>query len=1311
MTPSMNESTEPPESLVPATTNAAAGPTIGDVFSIPRAVHQGDFVLRLTEGVDQQHAEATLRDYVVTPQLAECFKDALGLVRGALDAGTSRAAYLHGSFGSGKSHFMAVLSLLLDGDTRARAIAELAPSVSENRDWLGQKKVLVVPMHLINAVSLEAAVFGQYARYVRERHPDAPTPGFYRADQLFADAERLRTSMGDAAFFASLSEAGAGDQGWGALGAAWDAITFDAALVAPAGDPERARLVGDLVETYFTSMAGLAGTHGEGFAPIDEGLVILTQHAKNLGYDGVVLFLDEVMLWLASQAANSSFLSREAQKLVTLVETANMRRAVPIIAFLARQRELRQLVGEHLVGAEQQAIEDVLRYWEGRFATIKFEDRNLPAIIEKRLLRPVSASARALLDEAHAKTEAIRSEVLSVLLTREGDRAEFRQLYPFSPVLVQALVALSSLLQRERTALKLLVQLLVNQRDSLALGDIMPVGELWTVLADGTEQPFSATVRERFEQARKLWRQRLVPLLEDERVGNVASGLAPDAAELLFRNDQRLLATLILSSLAEGVEALDNLTPQKLAALNHGTVRTRIPGQEARLVLDKLRRWAGRVGEIKLTESGTTQTVSLHLVGVDTDVIVENARAADTMGARVQKVRAVLFDLAGIPNEDALVLPLRTVRWRGTERRVEVLFNNVRGMAPEQFRPSGQAPWRLVIDYPFDEPGRGPVDDRAAVQQAKAGGADALSVVWLPAFLTPAAQDELGKLVVLDFLLAGSQLDAHAAHLSAIDRSQAKEILTSQRNALRVGVVNALLSAYGITTQFRDRIDESHGLDTHLYTLANGLSLAPPVGANFSEALDHVMAQALTWQFPAHPTFESDVKPVGLKKVWSWVQRAAQQPNSRVEVDRAERDDVRRLAVPLGLGVMGDAHFVLKRDWEAHFGQRQAQEGISQLTVERVRRWINEPKAMGLPREAENLVLLTWALQTDRSFHLFGSSTAVEGTVDRLLDEYEVRTQQLPDEASWTAATKRAEELFGLIAPALRSAQGVALLAKAMSEKVQTAREGVALYSQNLDTALARMGVEPSASDRCATAHAARDLMTALDGQRPEGMIRALAAARVPTTPTALGEALAQSMTLARALERVQWPTVRSVSELPRDTFGARADALLEGLRDALRLDEHVRGLTPEVERFNDEGLRLVTESARISAEADRKRREDEAAARRVEEEAWRFTRAAEDAALQAERERMRAEQERMKLEQAKIDAAQAELERQRREQEAERALKDRVKETPKSLTPKTRQVTRANLESVVAEFRVDVAAAGDRGITITWHELPKAAE
>src|SRR5690606_4975385 len=115
-------------------------------------------------------------------------------------------------------------------------------------------------------------------------------------------------------------------------------------------------------------------------------------------------------------------------------------------------------------------------------------------------------------------------------------------------------------------------------------------------------------------------------------------------------------------------------------------------------------------------------------------------------------------------------------------------------------------------------------------------------------------------------------LDAYTADFSALDRAQAKEILGGQARALRINLINALLAAYGITTQFRDRIDESHGLDTHLYTLAHGLTLAPPVGANVSEALDHVIGQALAWQYPAHPTFEGEVRPTGLKKVWGWVQ-------------------------------------------------------------------------------------------------------------------------------------------------------------------------------------------------------------------------------------------------------------------------------------------------------------------------------------------------------------------------------------------------------------------------------------------------------
>ena len=53
---------------------------IKDLIDIPEKVHKGDFVLRLTEGITDDHAKATLDNYVVTPQLVECFDEALGVV-------------------------------------------------------------------------------------------------------------------------------------------------------------------------------------------------------------------------------------------------------------------------------------------------------------------------------------------------------------------------------------------------------------------------------------------------------------------------------------------------------------------------------------------------------------------------------------------------------------------------------------------------------------------------------------------------------------------------------------------------------------------------------------------------------------------------------------------------------------------------------------------------------------------------------------------------------------------------------------------------------------------------------------------------------------------------------------------------------------------------------------------------------------------------------------------------------------------------------------------------------------------------------
>jgi hypothetical protein len=49
--------------------------------------------IRLTDGTAADHAKATLSNYVVTPQLAGCFDQALKLVQGALTSNSSKAAY------------------------------------------------------------------------------------------------------------------------------------------------------------------------------------------------------------------------------------------------------------------------------------------------------------------------------------------------------------------------------------------------------------------------------------------------------------------------------------------------------------------------------------------------------------------------------------------------------------------------------------------------------------------------------------------------------------------------------------------------------------------------------------------------------------------------------------------------------------------------------------------------------------------------------------------------------------------------------------------------------------------------------------------------------------------------------------------------------------------------------------------------------------------------------------------------------------------------------------------------------------------
>src|SRR5438477_381704 len=131
--------------------------------------------------------------------------------------------------------------------------------------------------------------------------------------------------------------------GWGELESAWDATRFEAATEADPGSEERTRLVSDLVGTFFKSYSVQAERQREAYLSMDKGLCVLSQHARNLGYDALLLFLDELILWLATRSVDLDFIQREAAKLTTLVEAQTPDRPIPVVSFVARQRDLRKL--------------------------------------------------------------------------------------------------------------------------------------------------------------------------------------------------------------------------------------------------------------------------------------------------------------------------------------------------------------------------------------------------------------------------------------------------------------------------------------------------------------------------------------------------------------------------------------------------------------------------------------------------------------------------------------------------------------------------------------------------------------------------------------------------------------------------------------------------------------------------------------------------------------------------------------------------------------------------------------------------------
>ncbi|MFD7603146.1 phage resistance protein [Streptomyces mirabilis] len=1203
----------------------AQQPLLRDVIDIKESISTSDFVLSLAEATTSEGAQHALKDYVVTERLLENFDEALDLIKSALDGHRSKAAYLHGSFGSGKSHFMAVLYALLSGNQAARGRTEFDPVLTRH-EWLGTdgKKFLLVPYHMLGSKALEQRVLGGYVHHVKKLHPEAPTPQVYRTDSLFADIRALRASTGDEAIIRGLGSSDADDEEdeWGE-GFAWTPQLLDTALAAEenheAGTPLnlrapstpaelRAKLVNDASTNLLPGFAKNAIEDEHGFISLDAGLSVIAEHAKSLGYDGLILFMDELILWLATLIHDQKFVAREASKITNFVEGGDARRAIPVVSFIARQRDLRELVGEEVSGAAESSIQDTLNLASGRFDKITLEDRNLPQIAHARLLKPKDAEAERLVDAAFEQTKRVGSQVWDTLLGSEkgttgADAESFRLTYPFSPAFMDTLVHISSALQRSRTGLKLMGQLLADHRNEIRLGQLIPVGDLYPVIAEGGDKPFTDSLKVVFEAADKLYTNKLRPYLlsayditEDdveEYLNRPEAITDPQRGNRcrMFVGDNRLVCTLLLSALAPSVPSLSELTIRRLGALNHGSVLAPIPGAEVGIIKNKVAEWAARFPEIKETGTDANPGVRLELSGVDVDSVIANAQVNDNPGNRVALARRLLSEELGV--EHGQLSDQLSFTWRGTARTAEIVFGNVADedeLPDHDLMPQDEGRWRIAIDLPFDEGEWGPVEDVNRIRRLRERqqGERSRTIAWLPAHLSAQRFADFRRLVVIDKALADEhRFDTqYAGHLNADNRSRAKGLLETQREALLKQVKGAFKQAYGLAQ--KQPADVVPDFEDHLVALPDVDGLTLSFGQSLHDGIRHVAGKLLAHQYPAHPDLDPDasgiaVKAADMKKVFAHVRGAAEARDGRVEVPAGDRKLMQRIAGPLRLGQQKEAYFELSRYWADHFRQLASAQGVTgDLSLITLTDWTDKPDPRGLPDFLARLVVAAFAEMDDRVWVRGGTVLDPAPELSAIKDHDALRSQPRPAEADWDTARQRFETIFGEKPPALRRGRMINQFARQIIEAARTHRDHAADLVHQLEAHASFLGLDQTAeTGRLALARRCLQLLDALTAEAGKGAagakktVEALAAFDLgQTSADRYGTSIKQARTVAEAIASAPWSTLELAAGL-----GPEGEALLDSLRNVARDDQRTANLRDALARTQREVVALIKRS------------------------------------------------------------------------------------------------------------------------------------
>ncbi|MBK6520471.1 MAG: hypothetical protein IPG04_41690 [Polyangiaceae bacterium] len=457
------------------------------------------------------------------------------------------------------------------------------------------------------------------------------------------------------------------------------------------------------------------------------------------------------------------------------------------------------------------------------------------------------------------------------------------------------LVDVTSLMQRERSALRLLYELLVLHQPDLPLGQFLPVGSAFAAIFPEAGVEASQKV-ELMQDIHHQYYARIAPTMARLTEEN------PELVGERRRALDQLVRTVLLAEVSPKLKQ-GGLTVERLVQLNSVDVEGETFRSQVRVAETDLLALSRQLPDLSIAGTGKTAIVRYVLGRVSLGEVIGRARSkVDNVQQRFTVFYAAMKKALGVAGDKGFE-PVGPnvgdyeITWRKTKRRGRLKIGNVREMAAEDFAPPEGA-FAILVDYPWDDHGHTVDEDRLKASNVKKSRGQLHTMCWLPRHMTPAGNQRHDGFAAVRYLVS----DAGQEDLLGLHGAQDRQKILEQAN----------VCATTLEAELSDLLKEVYIHHGELFALLSEVDGSRPQDT-IAGNLEHIAELLMDRRYANHPSFLSEPRKAELELLLAWMVAAGQDAVS-ISYDDATGKVLKTLGQPLELVNLGQTKASLRLD-------------------------------------------------------------------------------------------------------------------------------------------------------------------------------------------------------------------------------------------------------------------------------------------------------------------------------------------------------------------------------------------------------------